>query len=834
MGSLAMEPDDIKDYTGDLSAFRNLTTICMSAAMVQSNGIYFGSNPLHYSAPLLFLQLALSSTVVGLTGLLLKPLGQPVMVSHILGGIILGPSLLGRSHAFTSLIFPLRSLILLDNIAVFGIMFHFFQVGVQMDPWIILKTGKKAFAIGISVVLIPMIVSTSCASLLVHFSTIDQRMLNSLPIVAAAESVLAFPTVARYLQELKILNSEFGRVALSSSMISGIVSFSIMTLTVLWKQDQGKIFKLLITIVTGTVLVIFIVFVVRPVVMWMVGWSREGEPLKAECIYAVFLSVLVTGFLSHVTGLHILFGPLVLGMALPAGPPLGSAIVEKLDIMISWMFMPIYFVKNGLVMNVFTVPLKHVAIVQLIILAGCTGKFFGALLPSLYCKMPLRDALSIGLVMNAQGVLELGLFKMLKGKRFIDGGALIVMSASMLVVTGAMTPLIRHLYNPSRRYAVYKRRTILHSRPNIELRVLACIHDQENVPTVINLLEASNPTKRSPIVIYAVHLLELVGRATPLLIPHRLSKRPSSSAHPSEHIVNAFRHYEQGNLGAVSVNPFTSVAPYATMHDDVCTLALGKRTDFIIIPFHKHYATGGTMESSKSGFRAANNNILENAPCSVGILVDRGLLAGSCSVLATWSSYRVAVLFVGGPDDREALALGARMAGHPNINFTMVRLLENGNISSDDQTSEVKLDNEVVSEFKNSIAGNDRAMYIEEVVMEGSGTVAVLRSMENNYELIIVGRRYNKGSPLTSGLTDWNEYTELGVIGDILASQDFKGKTTILVVQQHAIIVAADLQENSENQGMNFRELSLQASEEVFEEEGDDVPIRRRSTFARL
>ena len=55
--------------------------------------------------------------------------------------------------------------------------------------------------------------------------------------------------------------------------------------------------------------------------------------------------------------------------------------------------------------------------------------------------------------------------------------------------------------------------------------------------------------------------------------------------------------------------------------------------------------------------------VLENARCSVGILVDRGF-GGGTHVPASNVSYSVTVLFFGGCDDREALAYGVRMAEH--------------------------------------------------------------------------------------------------------------------------------------------------------------------------
>lgn len=68
--------------------------------------------------------------------------------------------------------------------------------------------------------------------------------------------------------------------------------------------------------------------------------------------------------------------------------------------------------------------------------------------------------------------------------------------------------------------------------------------------------------------------------------------------------------------------------------------------------------------------------------------------------------------------------------------------------------------------------------------MDFVGTVAVIKSMENNYELVMVGRNHDNLSPIRSWLAFWNEYRELGTVGDVLASADFMGNTTILAVQQ--------------------------------------------------
>uniref|UniRef100_A0A2N9IFN1 Cation/H+ exchanger domain-containing protein n=1 Tax=Fagus sylvatica TaxID=28930 RepID=A0A2N9IFN1_FAGSY len=731
-----MEPDDVAIYAAkEFMPLNNFTSLCTSVDKIQSNGIFNNSNPLHFSMPLLLLQFALASGLIVLFKLLLKPFNQPIVVSQILGGMIFGPSFLGRKSWFIRQLFPLRGFILIDIISSFGFMFYFFLIGAQMDPWIILKKiNKKTFVLGFFTVAIPMFLTLTCSLVIMNATNLEPRIAFSLLVVSQIESVLAFPAIAHFLTELKITSSEFGRIALASSMVSGLFSFSVITISILAYQTTGDNYRMPLTIFT------------------------EGAIER------------------NLRGCPVCRG---------LGPPVRSVMTEKLNLITTWMFMPLYFVKNGLLIDIFAVKFHNYLAVQSIALIAALGKFLGAFMISFYCNMPLKDAMALGLVMNAQGVIELNMFKMMKKIKVIDNEAFV-------------------------------RRTVMHSRPDSELRILVCIHDQENVPTIINLLEALNPSQRSPLSIYLLHLIELVGRANPLPIAHELTERPTSKASPSKLIVNAFRYYEHINHGVVTVFPFTAISHCKTMHDDVCSLALDKSTSLVIVPFYKNIHANGAMGSHKKIIRIVNNNGLDMAPCSIAILIEHGNLKTTRSVLATWSSYRVVVLFLGGADDREALALGARMAGHPNISLTVIRFLENGSVTSGNE-EERKLDSEVVSEFRLSMAGNYHIMYIEEVVIDGTGTISVIQSMENNYELILVGRRDDRRSPLLLGLVDWNEQAELGAIGEELASVDFLGNTTILVVQQQTNIVNDGNNNNMETFG----------EQNVVEDDAEDMPIHR-------
>lgn len=50
--------------------------------------------------------------------------------------------------------------------------------------------------------------------------------------------------------------------------------------------------------------------------------------------------------------------------------------------------------------------------------------------------------------------------------------------------------------------------------------------------------------------------------------------------------------------------------------------------------------------------------VLKVAPCSVGILFDRGIFSDCTHIFARSLKINVCVIFIGGPDDCEALAYG--------------------------------------------------------------------------------------------------------------------------------------------------------------------------------
>lgn len=778
--------------------------ICHLFRQINSRGIWFGDDPLSFSMPLLMLQLSLISIITRSIYILLKPFGQPMIVSQILGGVILGPSVLGSNSAFANKVFPSKGKTVLDTLSVFGLMVFIFLVGVKMDPTMVLKSGKRPLAIGILGFFVPYGLAGSVAFILNHFLSLDHSISKILPSLVALQSMTAFPVIVCFLSELKILNSEIGRLASSSSIICDVCHWTIMTLTFAAKIAKGRsVFSFIGSFLSCAFLIILVVFGIRPAALWAIRRTPEGKPVNEIYIFGLLVALLGCGFMGEVIGLSALFGSFLLGLAIPDGPPLGAALVERLDCFVSILLMPIFFAICGLKTDVFAIQkLENVGVIQLVVFVAFVGKILGTMLPPLICRMPLRDAFSFAFIMNSKGIVEVAMLNDLKKANVMSEECFAIMIISVVAITGVISPLVKTLYDPSRGFLAYRRRTIFHNKHKEELRVLACIHTQDHAQAILNLLDTSNPTKESPINLVVLHLVKLVGRASSLLVAHRACEKPSVNPTQSERIFNAFKKLEEKYHGFVTVNCFKGISPYSTMHNDVCSLALEKRTSFIIIPFHKQCILGEKLETCFY-LRHINKNVLEKAPCSVGILVDHGTQKRSRYVVSQTSVYRVAVIFFGGRDDREALAYGGRMVENEIVRLKIVRICSSVEIVKGYERSRM-LDDEILSEFKHKAQWNERIFYQEEMVTEGAGVIALIRMMENNYDLVMVGRHHGE-SQVLSELANWNESGELGTIGEILAASEFKLWASVLVVQQQRKVWGMhDPEESTHLRKINF------------------------------
>ncbi|EOY07579.1 Monovalent cation:proton antiporter, putative [Theobroma cacao] len=782
--------------------FSLVTTMAINGTSVRtsSDGVWQGENPLNYAFPLLILQTTIVLFTSRFLAVLLKPLRQPKVVAEIVGGILLGPSALGRNKDFLHLVFPAWSTPILESAASIGLLFFLFLVGLELDLTVIRQSGRKAFSIAIAGMSVPFIFGAAL-SLLLHKAVNGEERVSIgqyILFLGVALSITAFPVLARILAELKLLTTQVGQTAMAAAAFNDLAAWILLALAVaLASNGSSEAHKNpLISVwvlISGVAFVAFMLILVRPLMNWLARQcSPEHDFAIDEAYICLTLSgVMLSGFITDLIGIHAIFGAFIFGLTIPKGE-FAAKLIKRIEDFVAGLLLPLYFASSGLKTDVTKIRgVEAWGLLALVITTACAGKILGTFVAAMLCMVPARESLALGLLMNTKGLVELIVLNIGREKKVLNDEMFAILVLMALFTTFMTTPAVMAIYKPLPRMTSQTQRRLERAMPPAEnaedeLRILACIHGPGNVPSLINLIESIRTTKKSQLKLYVMHLVELTDRSSSIV----MVQQAQMNGFP---FVNRFRRgksYDQiaatfgayGQLGRICIRHLTAISTLSTMHEDICHVAEDRRVAMIILPFHKLWrgVEEETMENFGNGWRGVNQRVLKTAPCSVAVLVDRGYgreseqVAESANVVPK----RVGILFIGGPDDREALELGGMMAEHQPVQVTLVRFLQN-----DDNKTDKELDEYAVAEFIRRWEGSIK--YEEKAVTDiAEAALAIGQSRE--YELLVVG----KGQlPSSTELADnYIEHAELGHVGDVLASDGGMLPSTLVIQQQNAVV----------------------------------------------
>lgn len=85
----------------------------------------------------------------------LQKLRQPRVIAEVIGGILLGPSVMGQIPHFTETIFPTASMPALTLVANLGLVLFLFLVGLEVDLRFLLSNWKIAASVGVAGMALP-------------------------------------------------------------------------------------------------------------------------------------------------------------------------------------------------------------------------------------------------------------------------------------------------------------------------------------------------------------------------------------------------------------------------------------------------------------------------------------------------------------------------------------------------------------------------------------------------------------------------------------------------------------------------------------------------------
>lgn len=93
---------------------------------------------------------------------------QPRVIAEVIGGVLLGPSVMGRINNFSNSIFPTESIPLLSLTANIGLVFFLFLIGLEVDTSAMRHNARAAFLISAVGLILPLGLGAALAVPIYH------------------------------------------------------------------------------------------------------------------------------------------------------------------------------------------------------------------------------------------------------------------------------------------------------------------------------------------------------------------------------------------------------------------------------------------------------------------------------------------------------------------------------------------------------------------------------------------------------------------------------------------------------------------------------------------
>ena len=346
-----------------------------------------------------------------LLGALLERCGQPRVIGEILGGIALGPSLLGvvapglEAGLFGAAVRPQLNLL-----GQLGLALFMFLIGLELNPALLrgrLPLASRISAVGIA---LPLALGIGLAELLEgwlpdllpgHFALAGALFMGT------AMAITAFPVLARILQERALVGQPLGALSITVAAIDDLASWILLAAVVAFARTGSPLGALQPLLLTGLWALVLLVGL-RPLRGWLERHYRRRGALGPVLQVSLLAGALLSGAVTEAIGVHLIFGAFLWGLAMPRDAALRQALEDRLQAVVLQLMLPLFFAISGL--NTELTALNSPALglaTLLVLLVAVLGKFAGTWATARLSGVPPREAQALGWLLNTRGLTEL-------------------------------------------------------------------------------------------------------------------------------------------------------------------------------------------------------------------------------------------------------------------------------------------------------------------------------------------------------------------------------------------------------------------------------------------
>jgi Kef-type K+ transport system membrane component KefB len=352
-------------------------------------------------------------------GFLFQYFKQPRVIGEILGGLMLGPTVLKAvAPGWYAAVFGAAStLMVLDALNKLGLMLLMFCSGLEIRSEFRSSERKTAAAITVAGTIVPFAFAMSMGAFLdlsSHWGENATELAFNL-VIAIAVAVTSIPVISKIMMDLGIMETAFARVVLSAAVVEDILLYVVLSIALaLARPDPSATFGLSHWIgvpegtgwsiayhVGATLLFFVLALTLGPKVYGRITGTRFNLVRRgSQAGYLMAFLILTTGVALFLE-VQLMFGAFLAGVVVAASSESAEEPRRAVRSFSSAFFIPVYFAMVGFKLNL----LRDVPWLFFVgfLAVCCAVKAVSVYLGARAAKVGNRGALNLAAAMNARG-----------------------------------------------------------------------------------------------------------------------------------------------------------------------------------------------------------------------------------------------------------------------------------------------------------------------------------------------------------------------------------------------------------------------------------------------
>jgi Kef-type K+ transport system membrane component KefB len=261
--------------------------------------------------------------------------------------------------------------------------------------------------------------------------------------MGASMCITAFPMLARIIHFKRLAGTTIGTIALGAGAINDAAAWCLLAVVLASLEHNWN--HAVANIAAGLGYVGSTLLVIRPLLARAKPWLIKNGELSEMGLGVVLALMALGAWFTDLVGLHAVFGAFIMGAAMPRGVIVRDAIGRIQPLTVA-LLLPLFFTYSGL--NTKITLLNSVFLWLMcgaVLFAAILGKGVGCWLAARFTGIPNREALGIGTLMNARGLMELIIINIGLQRGLISEGLFATLVVMAVITTLMASPLFDRL-----------------------------------------------------------------------------------------------------------------------------------------------------------------------------------------------------------------------------------------------------------------------------------------------------------------------------------------------------------------------------------------------------